>query len=66
MPKSMTRRTFVTTCSLLAVTPLVGVRAATKSGTVNIRDYNNRDWIAAFKQAFTRASRAGLISGPLP
>ncbi|MCV2510238.1 colanic acid biosynthesis protein WcaM [Leclercia pneumoniae] len=63
MPKSMTRRTFVTTCSLLAVTPLVGVRAATKSGTVNIRDYNNRDWIAAFKQAFAESDTVEVPAG---
>jgi len=63
MPKPITRRTFVTACSLLAAAPLVGVRAATKSGTVNIRDYNNHDWIAAFKQAFSEGDTVEVPAG---
>lgn len=54
MLKKISRRTFVSAFSLLAATPLLKpglARAA--GGTVNIRQYNNRDWIAAFKQAFT-------------
>ena len=43
MPKEMTRRAFVTTCSVLAAAPLIGVRAATTSSTVDISRYNHRD-----------------------
>lgn len=63
MPKEMTRRAFVTTCSLLAVSPLVGVRAATTNGTVNIRNYNNQDWIAAFRQAFSEGDTVEVPAG---
>ena len=63
MPKEMTRRAFVTTCSVLAAAPLVGVRAATAGGTVDIRQYNRRDWIAAFKQAFTEGDTVVVPAG---
>lgn len=53
MPKEMTRRAFVTTCSVLAAAPLVGVRAAKNAATVEISRYDLRDGIAAFKKAFT-------------
>lgn len=52
MPKEMTRRAFVTTCSVLAAAPLVGVRAAKNAATVEISRYDLRDGIAAFKKAF--------------
>ncbi|AXF58555.1 colanic acid biosynthesis protein WcaM [Leclercia sp. W6] len=53
MPKEMTRRAFVTACSVLAAAPLVGVRAAKNAVTVEISRYDLRDGIAAFKKAFT-------------
>lgn len=53
MPKEITRRAFVTACSVLAAAPLVGVRAAKNAVTVEISQYDLRDGIAAFKQAFT-------------
>ena len=53
MPKEMTRRAFVTTCSVLAAAPLVGVRAAKNAATVEISRYDLRDGIATFKKAFT-------------
>lgn len=53
MPKEITRRTFVTACSVLAAAPLVGVRAAKNAATVEISQYDLRDGIAAFKKAFT-------------
>lgn len=53
MPKEMTRRAFVTTCSVLAAAPLVGIRAAKNAATVEISRYDLRDGIAAFKKAFT-------------
>lgn len=53
MPKEMTRRAFVTTCSVLAAAPLVGVRATKNAATVEISRYDLRDGIAAFKKAFT-------------
>ena len=53
MPKEITRRAFVTACSVLAAAPLVGVRAAKNAVTVEISQYDLRDGIAAFKKAFT-------------
>ncbi|WP_312344992.1 colanic acid biosynthesis protein WcaM [Leclercia sp.] len=53
MPKEITRRAFVTACSVLAAAPLVGVRAAKNAATVEISRYDLRDGIAAFKKAFT-------------
>ena len=53
MPKEITRRAFVTACSVLAAAPLVGVRAAKNAATVEISQYDLRDGIAAFKKAFT-------------
>lgn len=55
MQKKITRRTFITSCSVLAATPLLSLRAAgaaQQSATVDISHYHNKDWIAAFKQAF--------------
>lgn len=53
MPKEITRRAFVTACSVLAAAPLVGIRAAKNAVTVEISRYDLRDGIAAFKKAFT-------------
>lgn len=63
MPKEMTRRAFVTTCSVLAAAPLVGVRAATNSATVDISRYDLRDGIAAFKKAFTEGDTVVVPAG---
>lgn len=53
MPKEITRRAFITACSVLAAAPLVGVRAAKNAATVEISRYDLRDGIATFKKAFT-------------
>jgi len=63
MPKEMTRRAFVTTCTVLAAAPLVGVRAATNSATVDISRYDLRDGIAAFKKAFTEGDTVVVPAG---
>ena len=63
MPKEMTRRAFVTTCSVLAAAPLVGVRAATNSATVDISRYDLRDGIAAFKKAFAEGDTVVVPAG---
>lgn len=63
MPKEMTRRAFVTTCSVLAAAPLVGVRAATNSATVDISRYDLRDGIAAFKKAFSEGDTVVVPAG---
>ncbi len=63
MPKEMTRRAFVTTCSVLAAAPLIGVRAASNNATVDISRYNHRDWIAAFKKAFTEGDTVVVPAG---
>ena len=54
MLKKITRRTFVSSLSVLAATPLLSSRLARAAGgkTVSVNQYNNNDWIAAFKQAF--------------
>lgn len=63
MPKEMTRRAFVTTCTVLAAAPLMGVRAATNSATVDISRYDLRDGIAAFKKAFTEGDTVVVPAG---
>ncbi|MEL2239500.1 colanic acid biosynthesis protein WcaM [Leclercia adecarboxylata] len=63
MPKEMTRRAFVTTCTVLAAAPLVGVRAATNSATVDISRYDLRDGIAAFKKAFAEGDTVVVPAG---
>jgi len=63
MPKEMTRRAFVTTCSVLAAAPLVGVRAATSGATVDISRYDLRDGIAAFKKAFSEGDTVVVPAG---
>lgn len=53
--KKLSRRTFLTASSALAALPILNasfVRAVTPRKTVNIQDYNPKDWIASFKQAF--------------
>lgn len=63
MPKEMTRRAFVTTCSVLAAASMTGVRAAASGATVDISRYNRRDWIAAFKKAFTDGDTVVVPAG---
>ncbi len=63
MPKEMTRRAFVTTCSVLAAASMTGVRAAASGATVDISRYNHRDWIAAFKKAFTDGDTVMVPAG---
>lgn len=57
MLKKITRRHFVSSLSVLAAMPLLSPRAAraTTGSTVSVGQYNNSDWIAAFKQAFSEA-----------
>lgn len=57
MLKKITRRRFVSSLSVLAAMPLLSPRAvrAATGKTVSVDRYNNNDWIAAFKQAFTEA-----------
>lgn len=54
MTVRVTRRHFIKASSALASLPLFSSAFAQGSSkSVNIRDYPNHDWIAAFKQAFT-------------
>lgn len=54
MLKKITRRSFLSSCSLLAASPLLTSRVAWAAGgrTANVNEYGDKDWIAAFKQAF--------------
>ena len=54
MLNKITRRRFVSSLSVLAAMPLLSPRAvrAATGKTVSVDRYNNKDWIAAFKQAF--------------
>ena len=65
MLKKLTRRTFVTSCTLLAATPLLHSRVARAagSGAVNISQYNPKDWIASFKQAFSESDTVIVPAG---
>ncbi|MXG35515.1 colanic acid biosynthesis protein WcaM, partial [Escherichia coli] len=57
MLKKITRRHFVSSLSVMAAMPLLSPRAARAANgrTVSVEQYNNSDWIAAFKQAFSEA-----------
>ncbi|MDR2264674.1 MAG: colanic acid biosynthesis protein WcaM [Enterobacter asburiae] len=65
MLKKITRRSFISACSVLAATPLFSspVARAAGSRTVNINQYNNHDWIAAFKQAFAEGDTVVVPAG---
>jgi len=65
MLKKITRRSFISTCSLLAATPLLASRVARAAAgsTVDISQYNRNDWIASFKQAFTEADTVVVPAG---
>lgn len=67
MPENkLSRRTFLTAGSALAVLPVLHspfVRALEPRQTVNIQDYNPRDWIASFKQAFSEAQTVVVPAG---
>ena len=65
--KTFSRRTFLTAGSTLAVLPLLhspAVRAAVRSGTVDIRDHlTGNDWVQAFRQAFASADVVEVPAG---
>lgn len=66
MLKKITRRTFVTSCTLMAAAPLLGSRVARAAGTggrVDISQYNSKDWIASFKQAFAESDTVVVPAG---
>lgn len=65
MLKKITRRSFISTCSLLAATPMLASRVARAAAgsTVDISQYNRKDWIASFKQAFTEADTVVVPAG---
>ncbi|ENM2866634.1 colanic acid biosynthesis protein WcaM [Citrobacter koseri] len=67
MPENkLSRRTFLTAGSVLAALPVLHspfARALEPRQTVNIQDYNPRDWIASFKQAFSEAQTVVVPAG---
>ena len=65
MLKKITRRTFVSSLSVLAATPLLSSRIARAASgrTVSVKQYNNNDWIAAFKQAFNDGDTVVVPAG---
>jgi colanic acid biosynthesis protein WcaM len=65
MLKKMTRRRFVSSLSVLAAMPLLSSRAANAAAgkTVSVNQYNNNDWIAAFKQAFSEGDTVVVPAG---
>ncbi|MGI1667773.1 colanic acid biosynthesis protein WcaM, partial [Enterobacter sp. BH2-YP2023] len=65
MLKKITRRRFVSSLSVLAAMPLLSPRAARAATgkTVSVDRYNNNDWIAAFKQAFTEGDTVVVPAG---
>ena len=65
MLKKITRRRFVSSLSVLAAMPLLSPRAvrAATGKTVSVDRYNNHDWNAAFKQAFTEGDTVVVTGG---
>ena len=65
MLKKITRRTFVSSLSVLAATPLLSslIARAARGRTVSVNQYNNNDWIAAFKQAFNDGDTVVVPAG---
>lgn len=65
MLKKITRRRFVSSLSVTAAMPLLSPRAvrAATGKTVSVDRYNNNDWIAAFKQAFTEGDTVVVPAG---
>ncbi|WP_193131861.1 colanic acid biosynthesis protein WcaM [Enterobacter hormaechei] len=65
MLNKITRRRFVSSLSVLAAMPLLSPRAARAATgkTVSVDRYNNNDWIAAFKQAFTEGDTVVVPAG---
>lgn len=64
--KTLSRRTFLTASSALAVLPVLHspfARAVASRKTVNIQDYNAKDWIASFRQAFSDAETVVVPAG---
>lgn len=65
MLKKITRRSFVSSLSVLAAMPLLSPRVARAATgkTVSVNQYNNNDWIAAFKQAFNEGDTVVVPAG---
>ena len=65
MLKKITRRSFVSSLSVLAAMPLLSSRVARAATgkTVSVNQYNNNDWIAAFKQAFNEGDTVVVPAG---
>ncbi|CAM7688539.1 colanic acid biosynthesis protein WcaM [Citrobacter sedlakii] len=67
MPETtLSRRTFLAAGSVLAALPALHspfARAVTAGNTVNIQDYNPKDWIASFRQAFADAQTVRVPAG---
>jgi colanic acid biosynthesis protein WcaM len=64
MLKKITRRTFVVSVrSGGHAAAVVRIARAASGRTVSVNQYNNNDWIAAFKQAFNDGTRSLSLPG---
>ncbi|MDM2732128.1 colanic acid biosynthesis protein WcaM [Citrobacter sp. Cy070] len=61
--KKLSRRTFLTAGSALAVLHTPVARAFEARRSVNIEDYNPQDWVASFRQAFIDAQTVVVPAG---
>ncbi|MCV5526528.1 colanic acid biosynthesis protein WcaM, partial [Escherichia coli] len=59
----LSRRTFLTAVSALAVLHFPVVRALESTVSVNIQDYNPNDWVASFRQAFKEGQTVVVPKG---
>lgn len=59
--KKLSRRTFLTAGSALAFLHTPFARAIPARQSVNINDYNSKDWIASFKQAFSEGQTVVVL-----
>ncbi|KAA1143143.1 MULTISPECIES: colanic acid biosynthesis protein WcaM [Citrobacter] len=59
----LSRRTFLTAGSALVVLHSPVVRALESSDSVNIQDYNPKDWVASFRQAFKEGQTVVVPNG---
>lgn len=61
--KKLSRRTFLTAGSALVVLHSQLARALQPKGSVNIQDYNPKDWVASFRQAFSDGQTVVVPAG---
>lgn len=61
--KKLSRRTLLTAGSALVVLHTPVVRALESPGSVNIQDYNPKDWVASFRQAFKEGQTVVVSKG---